>query len=503
VSALIFWLSPLFVYISRTGYEVNITLLWQLLFLSSAIYIFFPPKWRLSKSKARWFQVLALIGLNGSFFLAFFSYHAAKFSLPVMAVVVLGFSYLFSPCRRRLGGRLALISGTLILVFCLCWSFFNEPALRNRQSELVFNADKVETIFQEASRERLSFWGDNLFLNRYSSLLMYLLNQYLYAFDIPRLMTGYESGYQFSLAVHGFFFWSSLIAGLVGAGVIIVTARGRLTDKPTLWLWLLLVVVAPVATTIGLSEQSIFRSCLLYVLLIYPMARGWLFLWQVIRRKKVLTLLVAGAIVMEVIYFGYTYFAFFPVKTADNFSFAYRLLAGYLTQVKTQQPQREVVLVLGQDPSAVARGVIFYNQLLPQLTLEERRQVADINNTELTLGTLLTITSKCPVILGRAKEEAPVIIYDQFKTEECNLKSMIASDEAAVGRNEVEDQEEENGHLSVISSPRDSGGYYYIVDDTICTNFSLPDFIHQIKIENYQAEKLDPQTYCGAWVRRE
>jgi hypothetical protein len=503
ISALIFWLSPLFVYISRTGYEVNITLWGQLLFLCSFVYLFFPPRFNFSKSLRRVLAILALVTLNMSFFLAFFTYHAAKFSLPVMALTGLIFSLVVSPYRRRRVFWAGVVSLVLTVGFCLGWSFFNEPLLHFRQNETIFNAGRIETIFQEASRERLTFFGDRIFLNRYSSLIIYLLNQYLYAFDFSRLMTGYESGYQFSLAVHGFFFWSSLLMGVVGVVVIITTTRGRMVDSATLWLWVLLVLVAPVATMISISSQSIFRSYLLYVLLIYPVARGWLFLWQWIGRKKLLTLLVAGVIVVEVVYFGYTYFTFFPVKTADNFSFAHRLLAGYLAQVKKEQPKRLVILALSHNTYEVVRGVVFYNQLLPQLTLTERAWVADADSFKLTLGPFLTVTNECPM-LSAVGEEKPVIIYDYAKAEDCKLKSWVATagaelaDEGWLGK-----KEENDYYVPVIASPRDSGGYYYLWGDTLCTQFALPKFIHQVEINHYQAEKLDPETYCRSWVRQE
>lgn len=476
LSALVLALNPWHIYISRMGYEAVIAIFFQLAFICSLHQFLKHQDWR-------WSVPLLL-----SSFFAFYSYHGSKLTMLFIGAA----SVFFIWWQRRLRARFKFIASALLII-CLgllavrTWQLQAQGLLGERSSELLFDRQFLTETVDLQRRTALSFFGLDFLSNKASVLAVELFKHYVSVFDLHRVfISGYEGGFQFSLAVHGFFYLSSL--PLIVLGLVWWWRKQR----QALYFILLFLLTAPLTSAVMISQQSIFRSGLSYLLLAPLIAAGAIVVYERLWRwrSRWLALGVFYLIfVLESLFFAHAYFARYPLVSAENHYFFERLLADYL-----RRSPAVTLAVVDEPVYSRARAIIAYNALLPELTLAQRAQFADSGRAAFELPGLL-VSNDCPVLDERLFTQPQVVAAAKFA--ECDYHSYLATAAATLANEQGELP------LSALSSPLDSGAYFYLLGDQLCTEWTLPSFIHTPDINSYRFADLTTQEFCQTWVKQE
>lgn len=464
-------INPWHVYISRLGYEAVISIFFQLVFITGL--------WLSLKAQKRKQVVISMILMLVGIFFAFFTYHAAKFSIPLF--VLAGFAWLWKAQVKKLNYKLLAVglvffTGALLLFIQLSPG---RDLLAARESDLLFSSDFLSSQVDEERRIALDYSGipNTLFINKPILFFQALTNHYLSVFDFYRLfVSGYEGGFQFSLAVHGFFYLSSI--PLIVFGIKWWAKEHR----TSLFFILTFILLAPIASTITVSYQSIFRSGITYLLLSVLSGAGVYSILKSLQKwrySQVIILLFGALLIAEAVWFGSRYFTRYPLVSAENHYFFERALAGYTHRVSGKK-----LIVVQSDPYSPARSIIFYNQLLPTLTSAERLQFAAPKAETYVFGDT-TVTNLCP---EHFPDDSTTLIIDSAMLQDCKYATKYTTDKM---------------RKYGIGSPTDSRMYYYLLHDRICLEQQLPDFIYNSDLTAYQFDTLQDQDFCRLWVQEE
>ena len=463
--------NPWHVYISRLGYEAVISLFFQLVFISGL--------WLSVQTKRKDRQLLAVGIMVVGIVFAFFSYHAAKFSMPVF--VLAGSVWLWREKTLRVWHRYTTLA---ILVFTGALLVFTQfspgrTLLESRGSNLIFSNAYLASQVDTERRLSLTYspFSNSWLTNKLAVLITSATDRYLSVFDVYRLfVSGYEGGFQFSLAVHGFFYLSSIPLVLLGIRWWAKAHRKAFTFILTFLL------LAPIASTITISYQSIFRSGITYLLMSFLIGAGAYAALQAVSKLRQPTIgifLLGLLLCMEATWFGFRYFTRYPLVSAENHYFFEKLLAGYVRRVSDP-----IVVVVEGDPYSPARALVIYNHLLAQLTAAERQQFAEPKRDTYTFANMI-VTNVCPEPSASA---AAVIVVDSAMLQTCQYDLSNSP---------------EKSRKYGLGSPTDSRMYYYLLNDTICVGVPLPAFIYNASLDDYQFDTLSNQDFCQRWVQEE
>jgi hypothetical protein len=469
-SGLLLWLNPWHIHISRLGYETSVSLCWQVLLVAGGVS-WLRTNQEVKSRSWRWVVrdwILIISGLVG----AFFSYHAAKFTVIAIVVWLIGWWLVQLPGWRRRLLSVAALGGVLLVLLAYAWGLQRGGAYGPRSQEMIFSGYYLTDLVNSQRRLAVSLPLASLWTNKLTVAVAELSKRYFFVFDPSRLWgTGMESGYQFSLIVSGFFLLTSLpllVWGVVTIGQSI-TKSGR---GPWFWFWLLL-LLSPVATAITVVYQSILRSGLTYLLLLIVAAVGahgltksrsrYLFFWLV-------------CLLVESAYFGTQYFARYPILAADNHYFAEKLLAGYLRYVPGS-----VTVMVEKDAYNQARSVVYYTGGWSSLTLAERAQFAQSDRPDYHLGNI-QVSSRCQPLSTTGNQ---TYLVEPALWERCHYQSAVATVSA---------------RLAALGSPIDSRDYYVVWPEKVCVDQPLAAFVHPNELQDLAVLNQSAQQFCRVWL---
>lgn len=473
-------INPWHIHISRSTFEAPISIFFQTLLLLSIVLI-----WKNFCINARVKKIIfPLIVFVASFFMGFFTYHGAKITLPAITVGVLPAFLLF---KNRLKQKLIIIPLFLIVVLLTgFWTVWQKEQGLVAERDFVFSSEFLSQKVDEKRGVALVFSNrfeiESVVHNKITVFIDEFVRQYLSVFDFYRLfISGYEGGFQFSLIVHGFFMLSSI--PLIPMGMWWMHKNIK---KQTKLFLLLVFIVAPFASALTISVQSIFRSGLTYVMLASIAGIGAYQLLILIKKIKqrqlsqVLTTLICLVLIFEGLRFGYLYFSQYPIRAVDNYDFKYRLLSEHLQRLS----QSEEVIVRDSQPWLAARAHVGYANLSGKLNDKERANFIQVDTKKIVIGNI-QFQKECPNF-----EEEKVFITDLHSTSDCNIRDFVAT----VSANQVL-------YTPAISSPLDSGTYYWLINDKLCKDFQLGRFISPKKLSSFRINRMRDQEFCETWVR--
>lgn len=214
-----------------------------------------------------------------------------------------------------------------------------------------------------------------------------------------------------------------------------------------------------------------FRGAFVYLGLIMMSSIGLSLAIDLIKdkKKKILILLVY---LLSVSPFFYLYFIRYPITQTAHRGFYQRILANYIKRASNNN------FILITDSSAATYDYLLtYNQYIKtepesQINAYANKSVKKINNEQ------ITIFETCPENLSALIDDKTVLIVDRIK-EPCVLE-----------KNLIEKSE--------IVSLIDSGTFYTITNDQLCSQFNLHSYVN-LK-ENYLAiENLDLARFCTSF----
>jgi len=511
-------INPWHIYISRSAFEGGISLFFQLLFLLALIHVV-TPQLEKSRPKGWWHNDIVVFAILAiSFFSAFFTYHAAKFTMLVFLGIGIVVS-IFSTFALKKKAILVMTLGVLGLV-ASAWMVYlqSNGHLGSRSSELVFTDEDIPMQVNELRRLTLQIDGTPMRLpslvhNKFTIIVQNTIDQYFTVFDVYRLfISGYEGGFQFSLIVHGYFMLSGLL--LIPVGVMYLWQYQRKEQPHVIALLTAIFVFSPVASAVTSSTQSIFRSASTYALLAALSGIGAWYLLDVLRKSKygLSVLKLSGAIVIcfffvfESMQFGYAYLTQYPLRAVDNHDFQYRLLSEYLQKSEAEAAKDDSVsgkakIIVRDQPWSVARAHLGYSGLMSDLTEEERTQFADPQTGTVRFkGT--TFTTGCPDFAS-----SELLIVHAASLEECPFDEYVATQSAELVERGAAYLNDDETELTVplygLSSPLDSRTYYWVLKDSLCNEYEAPHFIHVQNLREFQLDELSPQEFCETWLREE
>lgn len=473
--------NPWHVFLSRMGYEAIISLFFQLTFI---VTVWLATTKLTQKTLIK---VGNYFGMLLSIFLGFFTYHGAKFTF--VALIAAACLWLFFQKISKIWKITMIISliGFLALLTLHMVQLNQAGALGERDSELL-NTEYLTEIVDE--RRRLSFSSPftNLVINKPVIAYEALMRRYASVFDVYRLaVRGAESGFQFSLSVHGYFYLTMIPLSIIG-----VYWWLKRYSKAGLFL-LLFLAVSPIASTVTIGYQTIFRSALTYLLLLIFAGGGATAVFNYLFKSKysylgIITILTI--LLIEVVTFGSNYLSRYALVSADNHYFFEKLLADYVNRIE----EPVLVVVSNEKVYSQARAVVSYNQLMPELSLEERLQFSDPSVSRTFSFKDTTITGSCPN-LEEVREVVQVV--DQMMFGRCEYKEFLATASASLN------DPKQPQRLFAISSPIDSGSYFFLINDPICNPEEVDNFVYVDDIANYQLQQLSDEEFCQNWIKRE
>jgi hypothetical protein len=491
-SFLFLLINPWNVYISRMNYEIVISLFFQLLTIFFIYIIFYENILHKNELKKNLFYFLML---SVSYFFSFFTYHGTKIFLPAITLtLLLGAYFLNKNYKNKIFYLFSFLTLILISInFFPVWRNYQNNLLGNRETnDLIISSKNREMIFKEYRAENLHFPLQKIFINQHTALLNEITKRYIFTWDIFRLFSGQESGYQFSLSVHSFFYLSSFLFSVFGFIFLF-----KLSKKQKLF-FLIILFVSPITNALS-GWQSIFRSAFFYLTLVFIFALGFHFLLSLINAnqkfmKNSLIFATLIFIFIESINFGYHYFVRYPIITADNHYFSQRLLAGYLGH----KPNEKTYVIVEDLPCSYARSYIFYQQIMPKLTSAEKQQFSNPQSNIFEVNNVI-FTNSCPKLTDKKN-----VIISGVKFENCQYNLKVSQNQLATPNQTNEIKINDHPSLmNTISSPRDSGAYFYLLKGDLCQEITTNNFIHQIDINNYQPENLSLNDFCQNWVKSE
>lgn len=480
-------INPWHVHISRMAYEAVISLFFQIVAVTSILTLA-----DLGKLNKIWQKIILIISVQLAIFLAFFTYHGAKITIAALVFASLMILW-FHNGTRSIGRAPNLFFKLLLTIICittlgLLYSYLGYAITQNwydgRESELTISSDFLTKSVNQARLLSFDWPLKELVINKPTLLLLESVKRFAYVFDINRFMIGgMESGFQFSLVIHGFWYFSAIALFFLG---LVVWIKNK--EQKFYW-WLLLIVLSPIATVIEVSFQSIFRSAFSYLILLLPVAIGIKFAWQLLTRNTLLLGLFTLVLLLEPVWFATQYFGRYGLVSAENHFFDDRLLAKYIALA--QDIDRPVYVLVDNDTYRHARGIIAYNHLLASLELTQRTQFAQTELKSYSWKNTI-VTSICPTA---EQFKNSTLIAKPAKIKDCSSLLLNTQTNTNVADLEIT--------LSAISSPIDSGTYYYVSGDLVCQKFPPPQFVYANKLSQFQLNTMGAQEYCQTWMKTE
>lgn len=482
--------SPWHIYISRVSYEGVISLTFQLLMVFGFVVFLFRKKHSLQSTLAA--LVICVVGA----FFGYYTYHGAKFTVVTVGGVLALYTLLTSYKSKEFRNSIFLtVPLLLILGGMLLHSAYlkSQGAFGSRESEIIFNQIELTQQVDEYRKKSLEFPGKSLIISKPTIFVENVIKRYFNVFDIYQWgITGEENLFQFSLFVHGFIYLSSLVFVIFGFRYFWNTYR-----KQTYFL-LITIAVAPVTNVLSnFSSQSIFRSALVYALGLIFIGAGVYWLSQ--KHWKLFAVAVP-VLLFEIVFFAAAFFGRYPIVTADNHYFHQHLLANYVGRI------HEPVTIITSDNSqsyTLARSIIYYNQLIPSLSEEERTQFASIQS-EYGFGNI-HITTACPKDLtSKLDYEKPITIFWASKIEECDVPELNKATYFA-NHQELDPLIDPVPYqpLKGLGSPIDSRIYFGIVNDPLCSLDHLNRYVYQTSLHSFDLTSQTDETFCKNWMLKE
>lgn len=475
--ATVLFLNPWHVHISRSGYEAMSAVFFELVFLLGFLLHIdsrFSQKWK----------ILSTLFMLSSLFVGFYSYHGAKFTLPVLSIVSIVMMWCYQRNRKL---NLIVTTCLLLLLSSLLFRTYllnKQGVFGERQSETVFNSAQLSAQVDAKRKQSLSLPGEYVVENKVIVLIDEMIKHYASVFDFYRLtINGLEGTYQFSLVVHGFFYLSTLCFLVIGLRFVLVKEYKSL--QPLLIFFL----VSPVASVITLGYQSIFRSALTYSLMLIFAGIGLsIFVSKVWKNhlnfQLLLQFFVYVFLIGDAAFFGYKYFSQYPIISADNQFFYEKLLAGYLGRQK-----KPVIVVAERYAYSYARSYIEYQQLMPILSLIERQQFSNPSSQTYTVGQI-TFTQTCP--------DATLMNSDAVQVVESGMYQYCHYDQTG-----SQSLMKKPLRKYSLGSPIDSRSYFYLINDPTCKNTQLSFFISVKELSDFDVLRMSDDLFCKTWLKEE
>lgn len=444
VAAFFAAISPWFIAMSRTGYEVTPAMTFYLF----GLFVLLKTKgWKI-------FFALPL------FLLAFYSYIATKLIFLPFIVGILSYLY-FVKNKRKFGKQYALF-GLVSVVFVGLFMVLLTVNNGQRLSDILLPNSPV--IAKEVNAFRaVSIHTPvmNLFVNKISVYGQTLINNFLTTISVPYLFLSGDNF--FGIWRHGLFYVLDAFFLLFGAVHLFRKER-------------FLFFFLGGAILLGLVPQIIHKGGMLFtphITFIFPfvliiVAYGAVSVSEFFKQRKgILLVSVIGVYVVLAANFLNIYFTNYPIQGESDLQV--RVLSRYITLAKEQGKR---VVVYSSRSNDLLRKHVFYASLYSPQTIELfRRELA---------------------------KNDPGIDNVVFRSCDDNQNPNIAKETTAKMSDCAEKFPSDSSLL--ISRLSDGGGVFTIYKDEVCRAYGLQRYPSGFTVTSLAVEKLSKEQFCKTYI---
>lgn len=243
-----------------------------------------------------------------------------------------------------------------------------------------------------------------------------------------------------------------------------------------------LIAISVIPAALKTSETSIYslRAALAYPLLSGLIGWGLYYCWSkisVLKQKniaKIFLVLVIILYTLSLVYFLVIYWQRLPRSQSTRWFFHERVLTNYITRFQSKNDKK--VKVLTARPDGIFNTYIFYSGIY-----NSKEAISRINNEYLSQNfqyNKVEFTHNCQRITPQDLEDT-VILIDQLNPVRCKI-----------------DQK----NTLKIADPKDAGGIYNIINDSLCSNYPKNRFSNPKSIYDFKVENLTDEIFCKIWI---
>lgn len=468
---------------SRINSEVTASLFFYLLtfYLLLRLKGLANPKEKLQKI---WLVTAAALV---SLFLAYYTYHGLKFIAPVfVSVVVL---WIFTQSKQYIEKiKLPLIAVVLVSFTLFASSLLRSNDLNKRTKEIVFlNLSKYETL---AGLERrigvASPMIEKMFSNKYFSATKVVLENYGQVFSPLTLFIDGESGESsgfYALQEMGYFYFFEIITISIGFFYLINK------KKSVFYLLFPLLLVSPLPTVIHEGFSMFFRSSLMLPVLTLVSAYGMFIIFNLLLKslksqvvKKSLYIGMLVFVVINLSYFTYIYYFYYPVNSESAMMFDEQLLNKYVKM----QADNQKITILTLSPYDLFRGYLFLNNEMNKSNIRSIQETFNGKSDQQRITYKNIVFSR--VCQDFKREENTVYIVDAKMLKECKLDQ-----EAYKPTGTKKD------YIS-LASLYDNREYYRIFNDTLCMPMVSKTYVYFYSKSDLRLANVSGEDFCRNWL---
>lgn len=488
--------SPWHIMLSRTAYEAPVALAW----LSISLVVFWQSlSTKINKNK------IILLGVSLlTLIFSFYTYHGYKMIFPFVYICLFfwnspkfatqtkNYLTLLRQPKKLLSATwplLIILLGWLV-VFGIFMIRLNQGTYGHRDQEIIlFNNSEISEVVNSRRQVSLDSHLKNIFVNKATVLLEVVSKKLLTAFN-PELLfvTGADESFALGLWEHGFLYYLQLPLILIG----VVWIFQKQPKNGAFLSLLLLVSLMPVV--LHTNSSMTLRSGLFIPILIIFSALGaaQLIFKNYFGKKLVLTLLFL-LFFASLANFHYFYFTRYPVQTIDTAIVRDRLLSSYLIHQASQSNSVPVYVATNEPFNSIRVFALFLNKFDKEQLLAWQKLLKNPNQDTYAYQNII-FTNNCRDV---SFDNNALVLGYRDKVEDCELSALY--DKSKVNR-EKEKQVTSSERYNLVS-PRDSGTYYQIYNDRLCSQYNSPPFIGIRTARQFATEKLSTQNFCEQWVQ--
>ena len=449
ISVIVFLANPWSFYLSRTASDTAFALLFYVL---GILFI-------LESSKKKLFLSFLF------FILGFFSYHGAKLILIPLVLVCLYYRCFLTKVKLSLKTAFIFIM-SIIFVFGVYFfgnRFYPESINQSRSQDILFlNQKLIIPIVDTDRKASLENPFKEIFINKITVSSKIFFQKYLTAFS-PEILFFYgDNRATYRFGQHGLFFIVDFIFILIG----LINLYKKYPDKAKFLI--LVVLVSPLTTAISTVETSVInRSFLLLPILIVFSSFGIFTVYNLYRQKT--NRFISFFVLFSILLFSFGkflvfYFFQFPIGGQENNFFSQHIIANDINRNKDNK-----IIVVDSQNRALFLEAVFYSSKNQKNILRDF-----VEKQEYMMENVIFI-NQCP----KEIEDNKTYIINRSLSD-CIFKK-------------------EN--LKSISEEKFGGPLYFVVNDSLCSDFDSVKWLRFHMVKDYLLENIDDYNFCKTWIK--
>lgn len=161
-----------------------------------------------------------------------------------------------------------------------------------------------------------------------------------------------------------------------------------------------------------------------------------------------------------------------PIDKNIGWYFHKRVLSNYISRL-TNDTNKKAVIVTAQPTDTFNTYIFFSNLYNNKSSILEINKVYKSGNYEYQR---VKFVNNCTQVTANNLKESTIFIE---QTIDCSL---------------------DQNNTSKIANPKDGGGMYNIINDSLCHKFKLDRYPYPRRIDQFNVENMDLETFCSTWI---